>query len=504
MVQLVVRACILLLLGLLAACARGPDAEDVHDAMQRQLDEALDGRVLTVESLKTAGGAPLASPPGRIVYFNARLALVKPYDFGQWNAHSVASLSNLLGAGPKGIVGLKQGGNQAGDTLGVYGSASFALRDGRYVLVPAVPVASGDAEVPPAASASVVRQQPREEPPPTPLGTARERLRELERQGGKGLEPAERDAILTDEYDQAYARARARMDRALKVTVVAGGPRGGAYAATMEALLARAEAANLPLDVVVTEGSLGNVRLLSERSAQFALAQNDVVRSAYQGRGRFSGAPQPALRAVASLFPEAIHLVARAGSGIQGVADLKGKRVDIGPDGSGTRANALSILALSGIPEAALGGVSGLPLAEAAEALASGKVDALFATIHAPAAELARLAARTKVTLVPLGPSRELVDAGLVPLTLPPLTYAGQSAPVPTLAATAMIVTREDVAAPMVSGLMKLLFDARGGPQSAAVSQIDVRQARAGVTIPFHPEAEAFFRSRADSKPPAR
>jgi hypothetical protein len=67
-----------------------------------------------------------------------------------------------------------------------------------------------------------------------------------------------------------------------------------------------------------------------------------------------------------------------------------------------------------------------------------------------------------------------------------------------------MVVTREDVTAPMVSGLMKLLFDARGGPPSAAVSQIDPRRARAGVTIPFHPEAEAFLASRADAKPPAK
>ena len=229
----------------------------------------------------------------------------------------------------------------------------------------------------------------------------------------------EHDAILREEIDAAHSRARARLERAATVLTIAGGPAGGAYADTLRALEVRAFAAKIALDPIVTEGSVANIRQLYDGRAQFALVQNDVARNAFAGRGRFAGAPQPELRAVASLFPEAVHLVVGAKSGITGVADLKGKRVELGPDGSGTRANALAILNVNGIAVETLAAAGRAPLAEAAQALADGKVDALFATIHAPARELQRLAARTPVSLVPIGPSRELLDAGLAPLTLP-------------------------------------------------------------------------------------
>jgi TRAP transporter TAXI family solute receptor len=277
------------------------------------------------------------------------------------------------------------------------------------------------------------------------------------------------------------------------VSVLASGPAGGAYAELAQALAVRAAKAGLPFEAVPTEGSLGNVRLLNDRTAQFGLVQNDVARNAHAGRGRFSGAPQSELRAVASLFPEALHLVARADSGIAGIADLRGKRVDLGLPASGTRTNAAALLAVSGVAEGELAAASGLSLPDATAALAAGRIDAFFATIHAPAREIAALATRTRVVIVPIGPSRELVDSGLLPLTLPALTYAGQAAPVPTLAATALLATRADVADSTVDAMLGLVFARPEATATAAVSQVAAARARAGLTIPLHPAAERWL-----------
>jgi TRAP transporter TAXI family solute receptor len=275
--------------------------------------------------------------------------------------------------------------------------------------------------------------------------------------------------------------------------VLASGPAGGAYAELAQALDARAAKAEVPFEALPTEGSLGNLRLLSDRTAQFSLVQNDVARSAYAGRGRFSGAPRMDLRAVASLFPETVHLVARADAGIAGIADLRGKRVDLGLPGSGTRNNASALLVVSGVPEGDLASASASSLPDASEALAAGRIDAFFATIHAPAREIGRLAARTRLVIVPIGPSRELTDSGLIPLTLPALTYAGQAAPVPTLAATALLVTRADVAPAAVEAMLGLLFAPREGVAAAAVSQVALARAHDGLTIPLHPAAERWL-----------
>ncbi|MCC7218655.1 MAG: TAXI family TRAP transporter solute-binding subunit [Burkholderiales bacterium] len=498
MVHLVTRALALALVLFIVACTRGPDGNAVREAIQKQLDDALGGRVLAVERLTRAGGVPLAAGPGRLVYYNAELVLARDYDFTNWDAHSVASLANLLGAGPKGVIGVSPGGNKAGDRLGVYGSAAFAESGNQYTLVPAAPSdAVRPSELPVAASVGSVQPPAREVRPPTEAEAALARLSELfDLRTPRTVPSDEREAILTDEFTQAYARARARIDRASKAIVVAGGPVGGAYAETLRAIDARARATGVLLDTLGSEGSVGNIRLLNVGTAQFAIVQNDIARSAMSGSGRFAGAPQPSIRAVASLFPETVHLVARADRGIAGVGDLRGKRVDLGLEGSGTRANATAILAVSGLGDA-LASTSASALPDAAAALGDGRIDAFFATIHAPAEEIARLAARTPLTIVPIGPSKELVDGGLVPLTLPPLTYAGQRAPVPTLAATALLVTREDVDAQSVATMMQLLFERREGTATAAVSQIRLDRAREGVNVPMHAQADVYLKSNA-------
>jgi TRAP transporter TAXI family solute receptor len=502
MVHLVKRALALALLLVLAACARGPDTAAVQQAIQKQLDDALGGRVLTVAHLTRAGGVPLKDAPGRLVYFNAELELARDYDFTRWDAHSVGSLANLLGAGPKGVFGIASEGNKAGDTIGVYGSAAFAETSGRFALLPARPPDIEKSAAIPTAAVVGVRPPVREAPPPTPAQAALASLQELfAADTARALPASERESILEDEFRQAYARARARLDRAAQIVVVAGGPDGGAYAEVLRVLGARAERAGVLLGPVSSEGSLGNLRLLNLGTAQFALVQNDIARSAFRGSGRFAGAPQPGLRAVASLFPEVIHLVTRADSKIASVTDLRGKRVDLGLEGSGTRANALSILAVSGLAESALGAVHASALPESARALADGRIDAFFATIHAPAQEIARLASQTPIAIVPIGPSPELVQGGLVPLTLPALTYAGQRTPVPLLAATALLVTREDVAPASVATMMRLLFETGGGTITAAVSQVNLTRAREGVGLPFHPQAETYLAAGAAPQP---
>ena len=153
MVHLVTRALLLLLALALAGCARGPAATEVRDALQRQLDDALGGRVVAIESLQRAGGAPGGDGAARLVYYNASLKLARDYDFTQWDGHTVTSLANLLGAGPKGVFGIKPEGNKAGDVLGVYGSAAFAESGGRYTLVAVAPAAAAEVPVPAAAAA---------------------------------------------------------------------------------------------------------------------------------------------------------------------------------------------------------------------------------------------------------------------------------------------------------------------------------------------------------------
>jgi len=58
---------------------------------------------------------------------------------------------------------------------------------------------------------------------------------------------------------------------------------------------------------------------------------------AYNGIGKFEGNAKPDLHIIANLYPEDLHLVLPKGGKLNGVADLKGKRVGIAQAGSGTQ-----------------------------------------------------------------------------------------------------------------------------------------------------------------------
>ncbi|MDO4683905.1 MAG: TAXI family TRAP transporter solute-binding subunit [Lautropia sp.] len=493
-------AVVVLPLFLLAGCGvQGPETPVIQKAMQAQLDAALGAQVLKIQRLTRAGSAPMAEGDGRIVYFNAALQLKRDYDFTQWDAHSVATMTALLGAGPKGIIGVNPEGNRAGDEFGVYGSASFSrTEDGAWKLIAQTPPPSGNERPRPRSSPAEVagvRSRAHEEPPPSPAESALAELHALLRQPpAHGMNRSERDEIVREETRLAIEASNRRLSRAAVELTLAAGPARGAYDALAQALGSRAIEADISFRALGSEGSVGNIRLLRDHTVQFALVQGDLAKSAYTGIGRFSGAPQTSLRAVASLFPETVHLVTRPDTGITSVADLQGRRVGLGPEGSGSRANANAILETHGLTLDNLAKAASLDLTLAARALADGEIDAFFTTIHAPASALQHLAANGQAQLIPIGPAPKLLASGLVPLTLPARTYANQNTPVPTLAAPALMVTREDVADAQVERMTSLLFDHRSGSTtSAAVAQIGRAHAQTGVAIPWHPKAKALL-----------
>jgi TRAP transporter TAXI family solute receptor len=86
-----------------------------------------------------------------------------------------------------------------------------------------------------------------------------------------------------------------------------------------------------------SEGSIANVRAVSENRVSSGLAQADIAADAYAGRGVFKADGKlDDLRAIAALFPETVHIVVMADSKIKEIKDLRGKRVSIDAAGSGT------------------------------------------------------------------------------------------------------------------------------------------------------------------------
>ena len=136
-----------------------------------------------------------------------------------------------------------------------------------------------------------------------------------------------------------------------------------------------------------TGGSIYNINTLRAGELEFGVAQSDWQYHAYNGTSKFADAgPFTDLRAVFSVHPEPVTILARADAGITNVTDLKGKRVNIGNPGSGTRGTWEVIEEAMGWKREDLKLAAEMKSAETAQALCDGKIDAYFWLVGHPSA----------------------------------------------------------------------------------------------------------------------
>jgi hypothetical protein len=249
-------------------------------------------------------------------------------------------------------------------------------------------------------------------------------------------------------------------------------------------------------------GSVANVNAIASGAAESGFSQADVATWAYTATGVWQGRPAVSgLRLIANLYPESVHIVARKGSGIRSVADLKGKRVALDEPGSGTLINARSILAAYGLKDSDLRAEYIKPN-QAGDKLKDGALDAFFFTGGAPAGAIAELASGgAGIELVPIdGPQADAIRKAsgfFAPDVIPADTYKGLPA-VRTLSVGAQWVTSDKADANLVYEIVKRLYSADGqkamGAGHAKGKFITKENAVEGAGIPFHPGAERFYR----------
>ncbi len=144
--------------------------------------------------------------------------------------------------------------------------------------------------------------------------------------------------------------------------------------------------AGLIVSTRASEGSISNVVAVNSGNVTSGIAQADVVALAVAGKGAFTKTgPAKQLRVIANLYGEDLHLIAAKNANIKTVADLRGKRVSLSSEGSGTINTARAVLAAYRVPERSI--MANYDSGErATDLLQSGKLDAMFYVGGAPAA----------------------------------------------------------------------------------------------------------------------
>jgi uncharacterized protein len=252
--------------------------------------------------------------------------------------------------------------------------------------------------------------------------------------------------------------------------------------------------------VQATQGSVENLRLLEAGDGELGFTLADTLASAWAGNEEAGfSAPLVRLRGVTPLYPGYIQIVASKESGIKTLADLKGKRVSLGPEQSGIAVNAAVILKAAGLTFGDLARVDHASLVAAARMVEQGELDASFSGPAGLGFELVRhQLASGRTTLVPIPPEvvAKIGNPAYVAGTIPAGSYDGQPAAVPTAVIMALLVTREAVSDDLVYLMTKLLFDHLDllVQTNPAAKDIDVAKAPFGLPVPLHPGAERYYR----------
>ena len=136
-----------------------------------------------------------------------------------------------------------------------------------------------------------------------------------------------------------------------------------------------------------TGGSIYNINTIRAGELEFGVAQSDWQYHAYNGTSKFADNGKfTELRAVFSVHPEPVTVIARDDSGIEQLTDAKGKRLNIGNPGSGTRGTWEVIESALGWSRDDLEIAASMKSAETGQALCDDKIDAYFWLVGHPSA----------------------------------------------------------------------------------------------------------------------
>jgi uncharacterized protein len=259
---------------------------------------------------------------------------------------------------------------------------------------------------------------------------------------------------------------------------------------------------NLRCSVESTGGSGYNVNTIKAGELDFGMAQSDVQYQSYKGTAAFKEA-FPEMRAVFSVHPEPFTLLSRKEANIKGFADLKGKRLNVGNPGSGTRSAMDELLAAQNMKLSDFALASELKADEHGAALCDNKIDAFFYGVGHPSANIQDPTTACGAKLVPItGPA---ID-GLVKkypyyayATIPGGMYANNPQPTKTYGVLATLVTSSKVPADVVYVVTKAVFDNFDEFKKLhpAFAHLDPKNMIAdGLSAPLHEGAARYYREK--------
>lgn len=291
------------------------------------------------------------------------------------------------------------------------------------------------------------------------------------------------------------------------VTIGTGGQTGVYYVAGQSIcrFLNRTGAdQNIKCNAPSTAASVFNINALRSGEFNFGFTQSDHQFKALKGLPPFKneGAMEN-LRAVFSMQTEVLTVLARDSANIKSFDDLKGKRVNIGVPGSGSRDTFEEVMQAKGWNNGTFSLAAELRPAEMASALADNNLDVMTYVVGHPSGAIQEGLSVVPSHIVPVeGPEidKMLEDKTYyVKTEIPAGLYKGVDKPVPSLGGKALLTTTAETDPEMVYMLVKSVFEnfdrfKRLHPAFANLNEKEMIST--GMSAPLHEGAERYYKER--------
>lgn len=251
-------------------------------------------------------------------------------------------------------------------------------------------------------------------------------------------------------------------------------------------------------------GSVVNLDSLRRGSVNFALVQADLQFQAFKGQGAYAKtAPQEQLRSVFSTYPEILTVVAAKGTPGANINSLKGRRISLGMQGTGSRATVEAILQKEGWGSGDLQPVAERSPDEQSYAMCEGKIDAYVFVAGHPSSNVMRAVKECQARILGLSPEAIAHMVSLQPYftasAVPGGVYPDHPEPVQSLGLMATLMTNAEVPEAAVYAVVKAVFDnfEEFKKLHPALSRLDPKtMVKDGLTAPLHPGALRYYKEK--------
>jgi TRAP transporter TAXI family solute receptor len=288
----------------------------------------------------------------------------------------------------------------------------------------------------------------------------------------------------------------------LNIAIATGGtggvyyPLGGGLANVLSKSLP-----NVQATARVTGGSVDNLKLIHSQQSEVAFSMVDAALDALKGEDKFKGNPVD-VRTLMVLYPNRMHVVTIEGTGIEKMADLKGKRVSTGSPGSATEVMAFRVIEAAGLDKDKDMRRERLGVAESVNAMKDRKIDAFFWVGGLPTAAVTDLGASPGVKIKMVDHAEgvgkmnakfgKLYSAGVIPAK----TYPGQDKDNRIAVVWNILVANAKMANQVAYDIVKVMVEKRDeliAVHREASNFVLEHQTNANTPIPWHPGAKKYF-----------